>query len=114
MRTTRLRHNMKACITHPRVSIIITTYNGSNYIGETIESVLAQDFQDWELIVVDDGSTDNTREIVRSFQDERINLIEAGRICRNGRVKNIGLNHCRGEYMAFIDLDDLWHHTTFT
>ena len=109
MRTTQLRHKMKASSTHPRVSIIITTYNGSNYIGETIESVLAQDFRDWELIVVDDGSTDSTREIVRSFKDERINLIEAGRIGINGMVKNIGLDHSQGEYIAFIDHDDLWH-----
>lgn len=94
---------------NPRVSIIITTFNGSKYIGETIETVLRQDFTDWELIIVDDGSTDNTEEVVRSHADERVTFLKAGRIGKNGKVKNLGLEKCRGEFIAFIDHDDLWH-----
>ena len=93
----------------PKVSIIITTYNGSKYIGETIETVLEQAYQNWELIIVDDGSVDNTCDIVQEIQDERIHLYKAGRIGINGRIKNIGLSNASGELIAFIDHDDLWH-----
>ena len=92
----------------PQVSIIISTYNGAAYIGETIESILAQTYSNWELIIVDDGSTDETEKIVRSFNDQRIQFIRAGRIAINGKVKNIGLDNTNGELIAFIDHDDLW------
>ena len=61
------------------------------YIGETIESVRSQTWQNWELIIVDDGSDDNTCEIITGIKDERIHLYKAGRIGINGRIKNIGL-----------------------
>lgn len=93
----------------PLVSVIITTFNGSEFISETIASVICQTYSNWELIVIDDGSTDNTREIVKSVCDERINMIEAGRIGRNGRVKNLAIAHCKGQLIAFLDHDDLWH-----
>ena len=95
--------------TLPKVSIIITTYNGSKYIRETIESVCNQTYRNWELIIIDDGSEDNTCEIITSFKDERIQLFKAGRIGINGRIKNIGLEKASGELIAFIDHDDLWH-----
>ena len=93
----------------PKVSIIITTYNGSKYIGETIESVRDQTYHNWELIIIDDGSKDNTCEIITEFKDERIQLFKAGRIGVNGRIKNIGLKKAAGELITFIDHDDLWH-----
>ena len=93
---------------YPKVSIIITTYNGSKYITETIESVQAQTFTNWELIIIDDGSDDSTCEIVAAIKDERIQLYKAGRIGMNGKIKNIGLGKARGELLAFIDHDDLW------
>ena len=96
-------------ITSPKVSIIITTYNGARYIAETIESVCNQSWQNWELIIIDDGSEDNTCEIITAIKDERIHLYKAGRIGINGRIKNIGLNKVSGELIAFIDHDDLWH-----
>ncbi len=93
---------------NPRVSIIITTYNRAALIGESIQSVLAQSFVDWELVIIDDGSGDETREVVESFSDRRIRFIEAGRIGRGGKLKNIAMQHCRGELIAFLDADDLW------
>ena len=92
-----------------KVSIIITTYNGSKYIAETIESVRNQTYQNWELIIIDDGSEDNSCEIIKGFKEERIQLFKAGRIGINGRIKNIGLQKASGELIAFIDHDDLWH-----
>jgi glycosyltransferase involved in cell wall biosynthesis len=94
--------------TFPKVSIIISTYNGAKYIGETIESVRSQTWQNWELIIVDDGSDDNTCEVITSIRDERIHLHKAGRIGINGRIKNIALSKISGELIAFIDHDDLW------
>jgi glycosyltransferase involved in cell wall biosynthesis len=100
---------MTSTTTSPKVSIIITTYNGSKYIAETIESVRNQTYQNWELIIIDDGSKDNTCGVIAGFKDERIQLFKAGRIGINGRIKNIGLEKASGELIAFIDHDDLWH-----
>jgi glycosyltransferase involved in cell wall biosynthesis len=91
-----------------RVSIILPTFNRAEYILETIESILKQTHTNWELIIVDDGSTDNTGELVARLNDERIRFHEAGRIGVNGKIKNIGIGLATGEFIAFIDSDDLW------
>ena len=89
------------------ISIVTPSYNVERYIAEAIESVLAQSISDWELIVVDDGSTDRTREIVQSYcnTDCRIRLVEA----KHGGVsaaRNLGLMHARFEWIALLDSDD--------
>jgi len=99
---------MVSAATSPKVSIIMTTYNGGKYIIETIESIRDQTYKNWELIIVDDGSTDNSPDIVNAVKDERIHLYKAGRIGTNGTLKNIGLKTVSGELIAFIDHDDLW------
>jgi glycosyltransferase involved in cell wall biosynthesis len=99
---------MYSLSTSPKISIIISTYNGARYIGETIESIRSQTWQNWELIIVDDGSDDNTCEIIAGIKDERIHLYKAGRIGFNGRIKNIALGKVSGELIAFLDHDDLW------
>jgi glycosyltransferase involved in cell wall biosynthesis len=93
-------------VTNPAVSIIIPAYNASEYIQETISSVLNQSFQDFEVIVVDDGSTDGTVEMVEKFHDH-IQLIRRS----NGgaaKARNAGIEAARGEWIAFIDADDIW------
>ena len=95
----------------PKVSIIMPTYNRANYIDQTIESVCNQTYDNWELIIVDDGSEDNTGEIVSQLRDERIKFYKAGRIAINGKIKNIGIEKANGELIAFIDSDDLWAET---
>jgi len=84
------------------------TYNRAGYIHETIDSIRRQTYVNWELIIVDDGSDDDTEQVVCSFNDERINFLKAGRIGINGKIKNIGLKHAKGDLFAFIDSDDLW------
>ncbi len=92
----------------PRVSVVIPTYNRENYITETIESVLAQTYRDFEIIVVDDGSTDNTRQAVGTFRDDsRVNYIYQ----ENQGVsaaRNTAIRASRGEYIAILDSDDIW------
>jgi len=97
--------------TYPKVSIVMPTYNRAKYIGETIQSVRKQTLQNWELIIVDDGSTDNTEDLISHISDDRISFLKAGRVGINGKIKNIGLKHSRGELIAFIDSDDLWAET---
>lgn len=92
-----------------KVSVITPAYNASRLIRETIESVIAQTYTDWEMIIVDDGSKDNTAEIVRSYaeKDSRIILIQQ----QNGgssSARNNGLRHATGRYIALLDADDLW------
>lgn len=90
-----------------KVSVIIPTYNRAKMIGETIQSVLDQKFRDFELIVVDDGSTDNTKEVVDSFKDPRINYISRQNSGPSA-ARNTGIQASSGDYIAFLDSDDLW------
>ena len=91
----------------PKVSVIIPTYNRAKYIAETIDSVLKQTFSDFEIIVVNDGSTDNTEETIKEqFEDKVIYLYKP-----NGgpaSARNMGISVAKGEYIAFLESDDLW------
>ena len=91
----------------PKVSVIIPTYNRGNIITATIESVLAQTERDLEVIVVDDGSTDDTRSVVEGLSDGRVVYF----FTTNGgpaSARNLGLSKASGEYIAFLDSDDFW------
>jgi glycosyltransferase involved in cell wall biosynthesis len=88
------------------LSIITRAFNSSGTIGRAIESVLAQDYSDWELIIVDDGSTDDTRTIVERYADERIRLIRHMTNRGNAAALNTGLDHVRGEWFTLLDHDD--------
>ncbi len=94
----------------PKVSVIIPTYNGEKFIGRAIESVLNQTFKDFELIIVDDGSTDNTKEIIQQYQkkDERIKYLWEENSGGPARPYNLALKQCQGEHIAFLDHDDEW------
>ena len=90
------------------VSIITPVYNCAKFIAETINSVIAQTYINWELIIVDDCSTDDTENIVRSFQDQRIhyyqNVVNSGAAVSRNRA----LREAKGRWIAFLDSDDLW------
>src|SRR4051812_35081777 len=90
----------------PKISIIMPVLNGERYIGEAIRSIVAQTYRDFELIVVDDGSTDGTRDEVERFRDQ-INLKVVGHVERMGvpRSVNDGLRETSGAYIAFLDHD---------
>ena len=93
---------------NPRVSVIVTTHNRAGLLPRAVHSVLAQDFHDYELIIVDDCSTDDTSDVIRGFSDPRIS---PKRRLENGgapAAKNTGIWTSRGEYLAFLDDDDEW------
>lgn len=90
------------------VSIITANFNSANFIGDTIESVLKQTYTDWEWIIIDDCSTDNSVEIIKKYTDSRIKLIVLEKNQGAAIARNYGLKSACGRYIAFIDSDDLW------
>ena len=94
----------------PLVSILTPAYNSEQFISETLSSVLDQTYPNWELLVVDDASTDNTAVIVRSFseQDGRIKLFQLKTNSGTGIARNYALEQAQGDYIAFLDSDDRW------
>lgn len=90
------------------VSIIMPSYNTGKYIADSISSVLTQTYTNWELIIVDDCSTDNTDEIVESFHDKRIRYIKNEKNYGAAVSRNRALREAKGKWIAFLDSDDLW------
>ncbi|BCL34078.1 glycosyltransferase family 2 protein [Nostoc sp. MS1] len=90
-----------------KLSVIIPVYNSENYIAQTLKSVLSQTYHDFEIIIVDDGSTDKSIDICQQFHDARIKIIHQQNRGLAG-ARNTGIRHAQGEYLAFIDSDDLW------
>jgi len=84
-------------------------FNAATTIGDAINSVLNQSFHDFELVIVDDGSTDNTVEIVSGFTDPRIRLFKNTQNIGAAKTADIGMNHCRGTYVCRLDADDMFH-----
>lgn len=89
----------------PEISVILPVFNGEEFIGKAIESVLAQTFEDFELIIVDDGSSDSSPDIINSFSDERITIISQSNQ-GPGAARNNALKIAKGEYVMYLDSDD--------
>lgn len=97
--------------TYSLVSIIMPCYNAERYIGKAIESVLEQTYTDWELLVVDDCSTDNSADIIRQYaeRDSRIRYLKTDTPSGSpSQPRNIGFDHVRGRFIALLDSDDVW------
>ena len=96
---------------NPKISIITPCYNASVYLGMCIESVIAQTFVDWEMIIVDDCSTDNSADIIKAYQqnDSRIKYFKTPYPSGSpAQPRNIGIGEAKGRYLAFLDADDIW------
>jgi glycosyltransferase involved in cell wall biosynthesis len=95
---------------NPLVSVIIPVYNGERYLPETIESVIGQTVKDWEIVAVNDGSTDQSKAILEEFATRNPGLIRVISVQNGGvsRARNTGVSEARGTYIAFLDQDDLW------
>ncbi|WP_158059677.1 glycosyltransferase family 2 protein [Halorussus halophilus] len=92
-----------------RVSVIIPTYNRADILPRAIDSVLDQTFEDFELLVVDDASTDETRDVVTGYDDERVTYLAHDENQGACAARNTGLEAATGEYIAYFDSDDVWH-----
>lgn len=90
------------------VSIITPSYNTGKFIGKTIESVLSQTYTNWEMIIVDDCSSDNTDEIVATYKDSRIRYFKNKKNSGAAVSRNFALREAKGKWIAFLDSDDLW------
>ena len=90
----------------PLVSVLIPCYNAERYIGETLESVLSQTWQNIEIIIVDDGSSDASCEVVRSYKDKRVILVEQSNRGA-AAARNRAFQTSRGDYIQFLDADDI-------
>jgi len=92
----------------PYISIVIPTYNHAKFIFKALQSVLHQTYENWEAIVIDNHSTDDTSKIIKKFNDPRIKFLK---IVNNGVIaksRNLGINNAKGEWIAFLDSDDWW------
>ena len=95
----------------PLVSIIMPCYNAERYIAQSIESVLAQTYQNWELLITDDCSTDKSVEIISKYSknDDRISVIVPDEHQGIARTRNMSISRARGRFVAFLDSDDIWY-----
>jgi glycosyltransferase involved in cell wall biosynthesis len=93
-----------------KVSIVTPLYNCSDYLEQTIQSILYQTYQNWEMIMVDDCSKDNSIEIAQKYvaQDNRIKLIKLEQNSGAAVARNIAIEESKGRYIAFLDADDIW------
>lgn len=93
------------------ISIITPSYNSAQYIGRTIDSILQQTYKNWELLIIDDCSKDNSLEVIQSYanQDSRIKLICLEKNSGAAVARNTGIEHASGRFIAFLDSDDTWH-----
>ena len=92
----------------PKVSVIVPTYNRAHFIKKAINTVLEQTYQDFEIIVVDDGSKDETEDVVKSIKDDRIRFIKHDKNRGSSVARNTGIKNAKGEYIAFLDSDVTW------
>lgn len=97
--------------TYPTVSVVMKVYNGEEYLREAIDSILAQTYKEFELVVIDDGSVDGSAEIVRSYQDERIRFLQNEKNLGLCETQNKVIAAARGKYIAVMDCDDISYPT---
>lgn len=94
----------------PKITVVMPVYNGEKYIREAIDSILNQTFSNFELLIIDDGSTDNSVKIIKTYKDKRINLIHNFKNMGLVFTRNRGLLESKTEYIALLDCDDIAHH----
>lgn len=94
-------------MSNPFVTVFIPVYNSEQYISETIDSILNQTYKNLEVLIVDDGSTDRSIEIIQQYQDQRIRLIQNEKNMGIPYTRNVGLQEARGDYIAIMDADDI-------
>lgn len=107
-RPHRAREEKGSTAGDPLVSVVIPTFNRSDLLPDAIDSVVDQTYRNWELIIVDDGSTDDTEQVVNSYSDSRVRYTENTGSKGPGGARNTGVRKAKGGYIAFLDSDDVW------
>jgi glycosyltransferase involved in cell wall biosynthesis len=95
----------------PLVSVIMNCYNGEEFLREALDSVIIQDYKNWEIIFWDNCSTDKSAEIINSYDDNRIRYFKGDKHVLLGEARNYAIEKARGDFIAFLDVDDLWMKT---
>ena len=93
---------------NPLVSIIVNCYNGEKYLAHTLDSILNQTYQNWEIIFWDNQSTDNSSGIFKSYKDSRFKYFYANEHTILGKARNLAIEKSKGDFIAFLDTDDTW------
>ncbi len=100
---------MSKSVENPLISIVVPVFNAEKYLAETIQTILNQTYKNWELLLVNDYSTDNSKSIAKPYlKDKRISWVDLEKNSGAAISRNKGIELARGEYIAFIDADDLW------
>ena len=92
----------------PTVSIVIPTYNHAEFIGKALKSVIDQTYKDWEAIIIDNLSTDNTEQVVQKYKNKNLKYVKINNFGIIGKSRNLGIKEAKGEWIAFLDSDDWW------
>ena len=94
---------------NPLVTVLMTVYNGEKFLSQAIDSVLRQTYSEFELLIIDDCSNDNSVNVIKSYNDKRIELVINENNLGQSRALNIGIKLAKGKYIARLDQDDLYH-----
>ena len=95
----------------PLISVIINCHNGEKYLEKSVRSVIRQTYKNWEIIFWDNRSTDNSKKIIKSFNDKRIKYFKSKKYSTLYKARNIAIKKAKGKYIAFLDTDDWWYKT---
>tara|TARA_R110001606_G_scaffold355312_1_gene506180 strand:- start:8802 stop:9722 length:921 start_codon:yes stop_codon:yes gene_type:complete len=94
---------------HPKISILMNCYNGEAYLREALDSVFQQSFTDWQLVFVDNCSTDSSFSILSDYNQEKVKYIKTDKNVLLGEARNLGIKHCLGTFISFLDCDDVYY-----
>ena len=93
---------------NPLISIIVNCHNGSKYLRQSLNSIFNQDYKKWEIIFVDNNSSDNSLKIVKGYDQRKIRIYFLNKKISLYKARNYALSKCKGEYISFLDTDDFW------
>ena len=100
-----LKNNLKKS---PLVSVIMNCHNGEQFLKKSIDSIIQQNYKNWELIFFDNVSNDNSKKILKNYKDKRIKYFKSNKYLKLYAARNKAISYAKGKYISFLDTDDLW------
>ena len=95
-------------IINPLISVIVNCHNGELYLKKSIKSIISQSYKNWEIIFFDNKSTDNSKKIIKKFEDHRIHYFRSNKFLNLYQARNLAVEKAKGKYLCFLDVDDYW------